>query len=152
VAEKILELAFAIAAAEEVSRSVSPAQQQQQVVVAAGFRRRTSVVSYRDVQLPFELRLRGPACVDEVVVESTGNNFFVELDIDGSRFQTSFDWLQSVSQNIDWIDAFSTNGSYVTRFSGICFLESFSMTITSSSGEPIKLTSVVAKVSQLIQQ
>jgi len=148
VAEKILELAFAIAAAEEV-RPVAEVH----TTVATQKTSRTRVFQYTDISMPFSISFDGPACLDELVVESTDSNFLVDLSIDGeTKLTAPYSWFQQVSQLSDWIDAFSSDSSYILRLAGLCFSKKLTISFTPvealGTGQTPKLSKVVAKLSQ----
>jgi hypothetical protein len=148
VADEILRLAFAIAAAEEV-RPVAEVR----IAGAAPRASRTRVFQYTDVLMPFSIGFDGSACLDELVVESTTSSFLVDLSIDGeTRLTAPYSWFQQVSQLSDWIDAFSSDSSYVLRLAGLCFSKRFSVSFIAvealGTGQTPKLSKVVAKLSE----
>jgi hypothetical protein len=148
VAEKILELAFAIVAAEEV-RPVAEVR----TVASAQKTYRTRVFQYTDISMPFSVSFDGPACLDELVAESTTSSFLVDLYIDGeARLTAPYSWFQQVSQLSDWIDAFSSDSGYVLRLAGLCFSKrlavSFIATESLSAGQAPKLSKVIVKLSE----
>ena len=148
MAEKLLDLAFAIAAAEEV-RPVAEVT----AVAATPKASRTRVLQYTDISMPFTMGFDGPACLDELVAESSGSSFLVDLSIDGeTRLTAPYSWFQQVSQLSDWIDAFSSNSGYVLRFANLCFSKSFSISFipvyTLGAGERPKIINLIAKISE----
>lgn len=148
MADEILRLAFAIAAAEEV-RPVAEVR----TAGVAPKASRTRVFQYTDVLMPFSIGFDGPACLDELVVESTTNSILVDLSIDGStRLTAPYSWFQQVSQLSDWIDAFSSDSSYVLRLADLCFSKRLEVTFTPiatlGSAQSQKLSKVVAKLSE----
>lgn len=149
MADEILRLAFAIVAAEEVR----PVVEVRTAGVAPKPSRRTRVFQYTDVSMPFSIGFDGPACLDELVVESPTDGILVDLSIDGStRLTAPYSWFQRVSQLSDWIDAFSSDSGYVLRLADLCFSNRFAATFTPiaalGSAQTQKLSKVVAKLSE----
>jgi hypothetical protein len=149
VAEKLLDLAFAIAAAEE-ARRVAEVREVVEKRVAV----KTRVVQYSDAKMPLSLSFDGPACVDELVAESSTSSFVIDISLDDARITAPYSWFQQVSQLSDWIDAFSSNSGYVLRFAKLCFVNRFSVSFvpvyTTGSGESHVLSKVVVKISEQV--
>jgi hypothetical protein len=149
VAEKLLELAFAIVAAEEARHSAEV----RTAVATTPSVSRTVVFQYTDVPMPFSVGFDGPACLDELVVESTTSNLLVDLSIDGrTRLTAPYSWFQQVSHLSNWIDAFSSDNSYVLRLAGLCFSKRLAISFTPmeaiGADQTVRLSKVVAKLTQ----
>ena len=123
--EKLLDLATAVASAEEVANKLAELLKQLVTVEAVvGERAKsTKVIIRKSVEIPATVyEVGGDGVIEELNIISSFKEYMIVIKSGGSTVLTAtWDDLSSVSEYVNWVVAYEDDGKYVLALKNVYF-------------------------------
>ena len=132
--EKLLDLATAVASAEEVANQLAELLKQLVTVEAVvGERAKsTKVIIRKSVEIPATVyEVGGDGVIEELNIISSFKEYMIVIKSGGSTVLTAtWDDLSSVSEYVNWVVAYEDGGKYVLALKNVYFTGGASVYVT----------------------